>query len=237
MGCPSCGTESPASAKFCMGCGAALAGLCPACGHQNPPAARFCMDCGGALGVQRSAFNVQRHPGEQSDPARAEVPTHLADKILAGRAALEGERKQVTALFADIKGSTELIEGLDPEEVRALLEPALRTMMDAVHRFEGTVNHVLGDGIMALLGAPLAHEDHAARACYAALALQEAMRSYGEQVRAAQGLELQARVGLNSGEVVVGTISNELRMEYRRSARRSTWRRGWSSSPRPARSG
>ncbi len=142
------------------------------------------------------------------------TPSYLAEKILTSRSALEGERKQVTVLFADLKGSTELIEGLDPEEARKLLDPALHVMMDAVHRYEGTVNQVLGDGIMALFGAPVAHEDHAARACYAALAMQGAMRRYAEDVRRSHGLEMQARVGLNSGEVVVRAIGNDLHMDY-----------------------
>ena len=123
------------------------------------------------------------------------TPPHLTEKILTTRAALEGERKQVTVLFADIKDSTELIKGLDPEAVQQLLDPALHCMMDAVHRFEGTVNQVLGDGIMALFGAPIAHEDHALRACYAALAMQAAMRDYTEEVRRTHGLELRIRVG------------------------------------------
>jgi class 3 adenylate cyclase/tetratricopeptide (TPR) repeat protein len=145
---------------------------------------------------------------------RTYTPPYLAEKILASRAALEGERKQVTVLFADIKGSTELIEGLDPEEARRLLDPALHLMMEAVHRYEGTVNQVLGDGIMALFGAPVAHEDHAVRACYAALAMQVAMRRYTEEVRQSHGLEMQIRVGLNSGEVVVRAIGNDLHMDY-----------------------
>jgi len=144
----------------------------------------------------------------------AAIPTHLAEKILTARHTLEGERKQVTVLFADIKGSTELIEGLDPEEARRLLDPALHVMMDAVHRFEGTVNQVLGDGIMALFGAPIAHEDHALRACYATLAMQAAMQSYTDEVRRAHGLALRIRVGLNSGEVVVRAIGNDLHMDY-----------------------
>jgi class 3 adenylate cyclase len=144
----------------------------------------------------------------------AYTPPYLAEKILTSRSALEGERKQVTVLFADLKGSTELIEGLDPEEARQLLDPALHVMMDAVHRYEGTVNQVLGDGIMALFGAPVAHEDHAVRACYAALAMQATMRRYAEEVRRSHGLEMQARVGLNSGEVVVRAIGNDLHMDY-----------------------
>jgi class 3 adenylate cyclase/tetratricopeptide (TPR) repeat protein len=144
----------------------------------------------------------------------AAIPTHLAEKILTTRHTLEGERKQVTVLFADLKDSTELIRGLDPEAAQQLLDPALHHMMDAVHRFEGTVNQVLGDGIMALFGAPIAHEDHALRACYAALAMQVAMRTYTEAVRRTRGLELRMRVGLNSGEVVVRAIGNDLHMDY-----------------------
>ena len=144
----------------------------------------------------------------------AYTPTYLAEKILTSRSALEGERKQVTVFFADLKDSTRLIEGLDPEAAQQLLDPALHLMMEAVHRFEGTVNQVLGDGIMALFGAPIAHEDHALRACYAALALQTAIRPYAEEVRRAQGMVLQLRVGLNSGEVVVRAIGNDLHMDY-----------------------
>jgi class 3 adenylate cyclase/tetratricopeptide (TPR) repeat protein len=144
----------------------------------------------------------------------AAIPTHLTEKILTTRHTLEGERKQVTVLFADLKDSTELIRGLDPEAAQQLLDPALHHMMDAVHRFEGTVNQVLGDGIMALFGAPIAHEDHALRACYAALAMQAAMRTYTEEVRRTRGLELRMRVGLNSGEVVVRAIGNDLYMDY-----------------------
>jgi class 3 adenylate cyclase/tetratricopeptide (TPR) repeat protein len=142
------------------------------------------------------------------------MPPHLTDKILAVRPTLAGERKQVTVLFADLKDSTELIRGLDPEAAQQLLDPALHCMMDAVHRFEGTVNQVLGDGIMALFGAPIAHEDHALRACYAALAMQSAMRAYTEEVRRTQGLGLRMRVGLNAGQVVVRAIGNDLHMDY-----------------------
>jgi class 3 adenylate cyclase/tetratricopeptide (TPR) repeat protein len=145
---------------------------------------------------------------------RAYTPAHLTEKILASRPALEGERKQVTVFFADIKDSTRLIEGLDPEAAQQLLDPAIRLMMEAVHRFEGTVNQVLGDGIMALFGAPIAHEDHALRACYAALALQTAIRPYADEVRRAHGMVLQLRIGLNSGEVVVRAIGNDLHMDY-----------------------
>jgi class 3 adenylate cyclase len=134
----------------------------------------------------------------------AYTPPHLSDKILASRQALEGERKQVTVLFADIKDSTDLIHGLDPEAAQQLLDPVIHMMMDAVHRFEGTVNQVLGDGIMALFGAPIAHEDHALRACYAALAMQTAVPSTTEAVHRTRGLELCLRVGLNSRGIPPG---------------------------------
>jgi class 3 adenylate cyclase/tetratricopeptide (TPR) repeat protein len=154
-------------------------------------------------------------PVRELEPAPlAYTPPHLTEKILTSRSALEGERKQVTVLFADLKGSTELIRDLDPEQARAILDPALHAMMEAVHRYEGTVNQVLGDGIMALFGAPLAHEDHAARACYAALAMQDALRRYAEEVRRTHGLTVQMRVGLNAGEVVVRAIGNDLHMDY-----------------------
>jgi class 3 adenylate cyclase/tetratricopeptide (TPR) repeat protein len=156
-------------------------------------------------------------PAPVTDQERAPLaytPPHLAEKILTSRATLEGERKQVTVLFADIKDSTELIKDLDPEAAQQLLDPAIHIMMDAVHRFEGTVNQVLGDGIMALFGAPIAHEDHSLRACYAALAMQGAMQPSAEAVRRQHGVTLRIRVGLNAGEVVVRAIGNDLHMDY-----------------------
>jgi class 3 adenylate cyclase len=154
---------------------------------------------------------------QTTEPERAPAsytPTYLAEKILTGKTSLEGERKVVTVLFADIKDSTELIRDLDPEDAQKLQDPAIHIMMDAVHRFEGTVNQVLGDGIMSIFGAPIAHEDHAARGCYAALAMQAAMQPYAEEVRRSHGITMRIRVGLNSGEVVVRTIGNDLHMDY-----------------------
>src|SRR5262249_52219223 len=142
------------------------------------------------------------------------TPKHLAERILTSKAALEGERKQVTVLFADLKGSMELLADRDPEEARKFLDPVLERMMEAVHRYEGTVNQVMGDGIMALFGAPLAHEDHAVRACCAALRMHESVRRYAEGVRRSHGIEPQIRVGLNSGEVVVRSIGSDLHMDY-----------------------
>jgi class 3 adenylate cyclase/tetratricopeptide (TPR) repeat protein len=167
------------------------------------------------VGEARSTLPASAVPAARTELApRTYTPPYLAEQFLTSRSALEGERKQVTVLFADLKGSMELLAERDPEEARQLLDPVLQHMMAAVHRYEGTVNQIMGDGIMALFGAPLAHEDHAVRACYAALAMQEAMQRYAEEVRRTQGLLVQMRVGLNSGEVVVRAIGNDLRMDY-----------------------
>jgi class 3 adenylate cyclase len=163
-----------------------------------------------------SAADRSRGPRRSGKVASPEsyTPKHLAEKILTSKAALEGERKQVTVLFADLKGSMELLADRDPEEARQLLDPVLEHMMEAVHRYEGTVNQVMGDGIMALFGAPVAHEDHAVRACYAALRMQESVKRYAEGVRRVEGVPIRIRVGLNSGEVVVRSIGSDLHMDY-----------------------
>src|SRR5262252_5823365 len=207
MKCPRCQHESAADAVFCQECGTWLEVACPACGTANQLGAKFCKKCGQAVGAASSAPVVLPSP-------EAYTPKHLAEKILISKAALEGERKHVTVLFADLKGSMELLADRDPEEARKILDPVLEHMMEAVHRFEGTVNQVMGDGIMALVGAPLAHEDHAVRACYAALHMQEAIGRYAEALRRQQGLDVQIRVGLNAGEVVVRAIGNDLHMDY-----------------------
>ena len=205
MTCSRCRHENPPRAKFCIECASPLQHACGRCGTALPAAAKFCPECA--------------HPadsplaGAVASPD-AYTPHHLAERILDSRAALEGERKQVTVLFADLKGSMELLADRDPEEARRILDPVLERMMDAVHRYEGTVNQVMGDGVMALFGAPLAHEDHAVRACYAALAMQESIRRYTEGLRRAHGVEVMVRVGLNSGEVVVRSIGSDLRMDY-----------------------
>src|SRR5262250_2354649 len=206
MACPQCGQENPVAARFCNGCGARLAGGCPACGQSNPSGSRFCNGCGTRLLADDSTPSTHA--------AGVHTPKHLAERILTSRTSLEGERKQVTVLFADLKGSMELLAERDPEDARKLLDPVLERMMEAVHRYEGTVNQVMGDGIMALFGAPLAHEDHAVRACYAALRMQESVKRYAEDVRRREGVLPQIRVGLNSGEVVVRSIGSDLHMDY-----------------------
>jgi len=205
VNCPRCQHENPPQAKFCVECAAPLVRACAGCGAQLPPGAKFCPEC--ARPVDGPA------PSRPVTP-EAYTPRHLAERILDSRAAIEGERKQVSVLFADLKGSMELLADRDPEEARRILDPVLERMMDAVHHYEGTVNQVMGDGIMALFGAPLAHEDHAVRACYAALRMQDAIRRYTGELRRTQGLEVQIRVGLNSGEVVVRSVGSDLRMDY-----------------------
>ena len=211
MICPQCQSENSAIVAFCDQCGTQLEAPCPRCGEPNRQGAKFCRRCGQAIGetpVRSSPLNV-------GTPAPdTYVPKHLAEKILASRHKLEGERKQVTVLFADIRGSTTLVEGLDPEEAQKLIDPVLQIMMDAVHKYEGTVNQVAGDGIMALFGAPLAHEDHALRACYAALAMQGEMRRYRQTLGQSEESGLQIGVGMNSGEVVLRSIDIDINIEY-----------------------
>jgi class 3 adenylate cyclase/tetratricopeptide (TPR) repeat protein len=213
MRCPHCQHENREGARFCAACGRSVASKCPACGSEPPPGAVFCDHCGTPLtGTTTAAAPPPLAPRPQTP--QAYTPKHLAEKILTSKAALEGERKQVTVLFADLKGSMELLADRDPEEARQLLDPVLERLMAAVHRDEGTVNQVMGDGIMALFGAPMAHEDHAVRACFAALAMQDAIHRYSAEVRRAHGVEVQIRVGLNAGEVVVRAIGNDLHMDY-----------------------
>jgi len=206
MKCPKCLHENSAKAKFCEECAAPLARACVNCGSQVTSTARFCLQCGFPLSplADDPRFTSPKNY----------TPQHLADKILTSRTALQGERKQVTVLFADIKGSMELLADRDPEDAQKLFDPVLERMIEAVHRYEGTVNRVMGDGIMALFGAPIAHEDHAVRACYAALRMQETVTRYADEIQRSHGVPVTIRVGLNSGEIVVCAIGNDLHMDY-----------------------
>src|SRR5579862_1777526 len=206
MKCPNCQHDNPSDAKFCEACATPMARLCANCGSPVSAAAKYCSQCGHAL---RAVAEEARY----SSP-RNYTPQHLIDKILTTKAALEGERKQVTVLFADIKGSMEVITDRDLEDAQKLLHAVVERMIDAVHRYEGTVNSVMGDGIMALFGAPLAHEDHAVRACYAALRMQECIARYSDEVQRTHGVPIMVRVGVNSGEIVISAIGNDLHMEY-----------------------
>jgi class 3 adenylate cyclase len=205
MQCPRCQHENPAGTKFCGECAAPLTALCEACGAANPPANKLCGQCGAPL---------QRASSAKGPAPDSYTPKHLVDKILTSKAAFEGERKQVTVLFCDIVESSRLAERLDPEAMHEVMDRALRLMTEAVHRYEGTVNQFLGDGLMALFGAPVALEDHALRGVQAALAIRETLSGYSEELNQDRGVELQLRLGLNTGLVVVGRIGDDLRTDY-----------------------
>jgi len=208
MRCPKCSTENAPNAKFCAQCGARLDTQCPACGAENPPDAKFCTQCGVRLG---SAAGIAASPPQikRSGPTLTERPTTDASALP------EGERKTVTALFADIKGSMDLMEDIDPEQARALIDPALRIMIDAVHRYDGYIVQSTGDGVFALFGAPVAHEDHPHRALLAALKMQDDLRRYSTRLREAGDSPIEVRVGANTGEAVVRSIrTEELHTEY-----------------------
>src|SRR5258705_10028907 len=195
MQCPRCHAENREGRRFCGECGLSFASACPSCGFLNEGSEKFCGGCGKSL----AAAPTPAEPRFTSP--HSYTPKYLAEKILTSKSALEGERKQVTVLFADLKGSMELLADRDPEEARKILDPVLERMMEAVHCYEGMVNQVMGDGIMALFGAPLAHEDHAVRACYEALRIQEAVPTESDEMRRAGGVPFRLRVGLNSGDV------------------------------------
>ena len=197
MRCPSCNHDNPDDASFCEECGAKLELICPACKASVSPGARFCKKCGTAIGPTKAAASTTVASPKSQILVAADG---------AGSGAIDGERKTVTALFADIKGSTELMEDLDPEEARAIIDPALKLMIEAVRRYDGYVVQSTGDGIFALFGAPVAHEDHPQRALYAALRLQEELKRYSAKVVADGSTPIQGRVGINTGEVVVRSI-------------------------------
>ena len=207
MICPRCQTENPPHAKFCLECATPLMAACANCGTALPAGAKFCSECAHPVAAARE------REARFGAPA-AYTPRYLAEKILTSKGALEGERKQVTVLFVDIAESTRLAERLDPEAMHELVDRALRLMAEAVHRYEGTVNQFLGDGLMALFGAPVALEDHALRAVEAAFTIQETIKGLSEQIHRERGVELAVRIGLNTGPVVVGKIGDDLRMDY-----------------------
>ena len=223
MRCPICGSENPPGGRFCQECQAVLCPTCPQCGHETAPAARFCSNCGTSLATPAAALPPSTRPAapEPSPTPVHYTPDHLAERIRAEHAAMEargepaGERKTVTALFADMAGSTALIHDLDPEVAHRLIVPVVELMMEAVHYYEGYVAKSLGDGILALFGAPIAHEDHAQRALFAALRMQHAMRQHGDRIRLQEGIPLQIRVGVHTGEVVVRSIrTDDLHTDY-----------------------
>jgi predicted ATPase/class 3 adenylate cyclase len=206
--CPKCQFENRDEAKFCGECGHEFKVTCPECGTPNRAEYKFCDTCG---------FNLRTSPEvlavEYSKP-QSYTPKFLADKILTTRSSIEGERKRVTVLFADVANFTAMAEKFDPEEVHQIMDGCFKILMDEIHKYEGTINQFTGDGLMALFGAPVAHENHAQRACYAALFIQKAIAQFSEQVKMAHGVEFKMRIGLNSGPVIVGSIGDDLRMDY-----------------------
>ena len=210
MQCPRCHAQNREGRRFCFKCGAALARSCPACGFSNEPDDEFCGGCGASLRASPAPVPVT---GPER-PIAPYTPKHLAEKILRGRSALEGERRQVTVLFADMAGFTSLAERRDPEEVHQIIDRCFDLITAEVHRLEGTINQYTGDGVMALFGAPIAHEDGPRRAVHAALGIQRAIRDYSKPLEREKGLTLQMRIGINSGPVVVGRIGDDLRMDY-----------------------
>ena len=208
MKCPQCAFDNKRGKKFCIQCGAKLTLKCPECGSEIEGIEKFCGECGYNLEVPKDA------PAIDFDHPQSYTPKFLADKILTNRSAMEGERKLVTVLFADVANYTSMSEKLDPEEVHQIMDECFKILMDEIHRYEGTINQFTGDGVMALFGAPVTHEDHAQRACYAALSIQKAIGKYSEKVKRDFGVDFRIRIGLNSGHVIVGSIGNDLRMDY-----------------------
>ena len=213
MLCPSCQADNPPANRFCDQCGAPLEARCPRCNAEVRAGARFCGACGHSLAPAQPVAA----PPTASPPSRSiasYTPKHLAEKVLKARSAIEGERRQVTVLFADIAGFTTLAEGRDPEEIHQIVDRCFEAITAEVHRFEGTINQYTGDGVMALFGAPIAHEDSARRAVHAALGIQRAIRDLSREIEARQGPAIRMRIGLNTGPVVVGRIGDDLRMDY-----------------------
>ena len=208
MRCPKCQLDNPVEAKFCIECGNPIELQCPKCGATTPHAGKFCMECGHKLQASKETY-VLDYGRPQSY-----TPKFLADKILTTRSSIEGERKLVTVLFADVANYTYVADRLDPEEVHQIMDGTFGILSDEIHRFEGTINQFTGDGVMALFGAPVGHEDHAQRACHAALSVQKSIREYGHTIRDKWGIDFDMRIGLNSGPVVVGSIGDDLRMDY-----------------------
>jgi class 3 adenylate cyclase/tetratricopeptide (TPR) repeat protein len=207
MKCPKCQAENSQERKFCRTCGVKLVVPCPQCGFENLSGDQFCGGCGHPLSTPTPP------PLDLTTP-HSYTPKFLADKILTTRSSVEGERKLVTVLFADVANFTSISEKLDPEEIHQIMDGCFKILMDEIHKYEGTINQFTGDGVMALFGAPLAHEDHAQRACYAALAIQNSLVRHGHRLKEECAIDFAMRMGLNSGQVVVGAIGDDLRMDY-----------------------
>jgi class 3 adenylate cyclase len=208
MKCPKCHFENLEEMQFCVKCGNKLEINCPGCGFGNSPTFQYCGKCGHDLRKP-----AETTPIDYSEP-QSYTPKFLADKILTTRSSIEGERKFITVLFADVADYTSIAEKLDPEEIHQMMDGCFKILMDEIHKYEGTINQFTGDGVMALFGAPVAHEDHSQRACHAALSIQRALKVFEEKIMNDFGADFKMRIGLNSGPVIVGSIGDDLRMDY-----------------------
>ena len=208
MKCSKCQFDNREEVKFCEKCGAKMELICPNCEAKIPLNREFCGECGHELRTPTKA------PAIDLSRPQSYTPKFLADKILTSRSSIEGERKLLTVLFADVANFTSISEKLDPEDVHQIMDGCFKILMDEIHQYEGTINQFTGDGVMALFGAPVAHEDHAQRACYAALSIQKAIAEFGPKVQKDYGADFKMRIGLNSGPVIVGSIGDDLRMDY-----------------------
>jgi class 3 adenylate cyclase/ribosomal protein S27AE len=208
MKCPKCQAENPEQNQFCRKCGTKLSMTCPNCSADVLLADKFCGKCGQDIGKFIKA------PEIDFNQPQSYTPKFLADKILNNRSSIEGERKLVTVLFADVADYTSMAEKFDPEEVHQIMDGCFKILVDEIHSYEGTINQFTGDGVMALFGAPVAHEDHAQRGCHAALSIQKALGDYSQKLKDDRGVDFLMRIGLNSGPVIVGSIGDDLRMDY-----------------------
>jgi class 3 adenylate cyclase len=208
MKCPKCQAENPEGNLFCRECGEKLVLACTQCGAEILADDKFCGKCGAALQI------LSRVPAFDYETPQSYTPKFLADKILISRSSIEGERKLVSVLFADVASYTSISEKLDPEQVHQIMDDCFKILMDEIHKYEGTINQFTGDGVMALFGAPVAHEDHAQRACFAALAIQKKMVGFYERLKEEKKIDFNLRIGINTGPVVVGSIGDDLRMDY-----------------------
>ena len=240
MKCPACGCINRAARRFCAECGAPLALRCSQCSAENQPGEKLCGECGaeikglGVTGLAARGNSEPLTPNPVTPNPLSYTPKHLADKILQSKSALEGERKQVTVLFADVKGSMELAEQLDPEQWHTILDRFFAILTDGVHRFEGTVNQYTGDGIMALFGAPIAHEDHAQRACYAALHLRDALKGYADELRRTHGREPRRRASVSTpARWSSAGSATTCAWTTRRRVTPWGWRNAWNRAPPP----
>jgi len=203
-----CGFENPDAMQFCGKCGTKLEISCSACGFKNPGDFEFCGKCGHNL------YSLKGTPSVDYSQPQSYTPKSLVDKILTSRSAIEGERKVVTIFFADVAGFTPMSEKLDPDDVRNIMDGCFKILLDEIHRYEGTVIQFTGDGAMAIFGTPITHEEHVQQACHASLAIQREMAAYGEKIKNDYGVEFKMRIGLNSGPVIVGSIGDDLKMDY-----------------------